>query len=145
MQIEEIQQFLPHRYPFLLVDRVLDIDLENDKITGLKNLSMNEQFFQGHFPTKPIMPGVLIVEAMAQLAGILALKRRGLTLESGYLFYLAGIDNTRFKKPVYPGDQLHMHAHLFQERSDINKFECEAKVDGETVCTTEIMVAGSHT
>ena len=142
MNIQEIQVYLPHRYPFLLLDRVTDCDLENGVITGTKNVSINEYFFQGHFPQQAIMPGVLIIEALAQLAGVLALKRAGLTLADGYLYYLAAVDAGRFKKPVYPGDQLQMRAQLVNERALMLKFKGEASVGDSQVCTNEIILAG---
>lgn len=142
MNVQEIQEYLPHRYPFLLVDRVTNYDLENGVITGTKNVSINEYFFQGHFPQQPIMPGVLIIEALAQLAGILALKRAGVTVADGYLFYLAAVDASRFKKPVHPGDQLQLRAQLVNERALMLKFKCEASVGDSQVCTNEIILAG---
>ena len=142
MNIQEIQEYLPHRYPFLLVDRVTNYDLENGVITGTKNVSINEYFFQGHFPQQPIMPGVLIIEALAQLAGVLALKRAGVTLADGYLYYLAAVDASRFKKPVHPSDQLQLRAQLVNERALMLKFKCEASVGDSQVCTNEIILAG---
>ncbi|MCY4129437.1 MAG: 3-hydroxyacyl-ACP dehydratase FabZ [Gammaproteobacteria bacterium] len=137
----EITDYLPHRYPFLLVDRVLEIEL-GKRIRGLKNISANEPFFPGHFPTKPIMPGVLIVEALAQASGILALRSRDLSIEKhGGVFLLAGMDKTRFKKPVVPGDRLILDANVVSERRDIMKFSCEALVDESVVCSTELLIA----
>ena len=136
-----ITDYLPHRYPFLLVDRVLEIEL-GERIRGLKNVSANESFFPGHFPVKPIMPGVLIVEALAQASGILALRSRNITFEKhGSVFLLAGVDKTRFKKPVVPGDQLILDANVVSERRDIMKFNCEALVDEIVVCSTELLIA----
>lgn len=138
----EITNYLPHRYPFLLVDRVLEIEA-GTRIRGIKNVSTNEPFFPGHFPGKPIMPGVLIVEALAQISGILALRSRGLSLEKhGGIFLLAGMDKTRFKKPVVPGDRLILDANVLSERRDIMKFSCEALVDESVVCSTELLIAG---
>ena len=137
----EITNYLPHRYPFLLVDRVLEIEA-GTRIRGLKNVSFNEPFFPGHFPDKPIMPGVLIVEALAQVSGILALRTRDLSIEKhGGIFLLAGIDKTRFKKPVLPGDRLILDASVLSERRDIMKFSCEALVDESVVCSTELLIA----
>ena len=136
-----ITDYLPHRYPFLLVDRVLEIEL-GTRIRGLKNVSANEPFFPGHFPIKPIMPGVLIVEALAQVSGILALRSRDLKVEKqGSVFLLAGMDKTRFKKPVVPGDRLILDASVVSERRDIMKFSCEALVDESVVCSTELLIA----
>lgn len=142
MNIQDIQAYLPHRYPFLLLDRVTDYDIENGVITGTKNVSINEYFFQGHFPQQPVMPGVLIIEAMAQLAGILAFKRAGLTPADGFMCYLAAVDGSRFKRTVLPGDQLQLRAQLLNERARMLKFECEASVGDSQVCTSEIILAG---
>ena len=136
MNIEEILRFLPHRYPFLLVDRVLSLTID-ESIVAIKNVSMNEHFFQGHFPDKPVMPGVLIIEALAQAAGILAYKSMDWSPDSS-LFYLGAINETRFKKIVLPGDQLQLTAKVLKRRTTVWKFACDALVDGESVCTTEI-------
>ena len=137
----EITDFLPHRYPFLLVDRVLDIEL-GKHIRGVKNVTYNDSFFQGHFPGKPIMPGVLIVEALAQVAGVLALRTRDMVLrEHGVVFYLASMDKTRFKRPVVPGDALVLEANIINERKTMMKFRCEASVDENLSCSTELMIA----
>ncbi len=142
VDIQEIFELLPHRYPFLLIDRVLDVQVEKS-VHGIKNITFNEPVFMGHFPGKPIFPGVLIVEALAQATGILGFKtmqaRGGHT--GNELYLLASIDNVRFKKPVVPGDQLHLHAELLKERRGMWKFSCEAKVDGEIVCSADIMCA----
>ena len=136
-----ITDYLPHRYPFLLVDRVLEIEL-GERILCVKNVSANEPFFPGHFPVRPIMPGVLIVEALAQASGILALRSRNLSVEKhGNVFVLAGMDKTRFKKPVVPGDRLLLNANVVSERRDIMKFSCEALVDESVVCSTELLIA----
>lgn len=137
----EITDYLPHRYPFLLVDRVLEINLGTN-IRGIKHVTNNDPFFRGHFPDKPIMPGVLIVEALAQMAGILALRTRNLALKDhGVVFYLAGTDKTRFKKPVIPGDTLVLDATVVNERKQMMKFTCEASVNESIVCSTELLVA----
>lgn len=136
MNIEEIMQYLPHRYPFLLVDRVLEMEADKS-ISAIKNVTMNEPFFTGHFPVKPVMPGVLIVESMAQAAGILAYKSTDWEPETS-LFYLASIGETRFKKMVGPGDQLHLNIEVLRRRKSVWKFACEAVVDGEIVCSTEM-------
>ena len=142
MDIQDIQEYLPHRYPFLLLDRVTDYDIESGVITGTKNVSINEYFFQGHFPQLPVMPGVLIIEAMAQLAGILAFKRVGLTPADGFTCFLAAVDRSRFKRKVTPGDQLQLRAKLLNERALMLKFECEACVADSQTCTSELILAG---
>lgn len=140
--IEEIKGILPHRYPFLLVDKVLEVDSENDSITCLKNVSVNEPHFTGHFPQDPIMPGVLILEAMAQTAGILGFQVKGKeTVNDQTIYYFAGADNVRFKRPVVPGDQLIMKATLRALKRNIWKFSCEASVDGSIVCSADITCA----
>ncbi len=136
MNIEEVLQFLPHRYPFLLVDRVISLDAD-EQITAIKNVTMNEQFFQGHFPGKPVMPGVLIIEALAQAAGILAYKSMGWSPEDS-LFFLGAIGDARFKRVVVPGDQLRLTAKTARRRSNVWKFQCEAFVGEESACATEI-------
>ena len=140
MDIDEIFEYLPHRYPFLLVDRVTEIHPGKD-IRGYKNVSVGEPFFQGHFPDHPIMPGVLLIEAMAQLAGILAFKTRDNSPAEGYLHYLAGTDKTRFKRPVVPGDRLLLEATILTHRRSMMKFDCNAYVDDELACTTELLCA----
>ena len=129
LNIEQIMELLPHRYPMLLVDRVLEIEGET-RIVGLKNVTANEQFFQGHFPGAPVMPGVLIIEAMAQCGAILAL--RNMSDRDNKLFFFGGIDKARFRKPVVPGDQLILEVSLLQRRASTGRFHGEARV-GETV------------
>ncbi len=136
INIQEILRFLPHRYPFLLVDRVISIDADQS-IVAIKNLTMNEQFFQGHFPDKPVMPGVLIVEALAQAAGILAYKSMDWSPDDS-LFFLGAVSDVRFKKIVIPGDQLKLTVKTLKRRSTVWKFACEAFVDHESVCVAEI-------
>ncbi len=142
--IAEIMKFLPHRYPFLLVDRILE--LEPDKrIVGLKNVTINEQFFQGHFPGHPIMPGVLIIEAMAQVGGILAFKSTPPPVplmegdKGGGMVYFMGIDKARFRKPVLPGDKLELVIEVTKQRGAIWAFKGEAYVDGNLVAEAELM------
>ena len=142
--INEILRYLPHRYPFLLIDRVLAIE-PGLSLTGLKNVSFNEPFFQGHFPSRPIMPGVLILEALAQATGILAFKSEGAEPDNQSMYYLVGIDNARFKRPVEPGDQLLLKVALKRIRRDIGLFAGEATVDGKTVATADLMCAKRNT
>ena len=131
MDILEIMQVLPHRYPLLLVDRILEIEL-GKRIVGLKNVSINEPYFQGHFPGFPLMPGVYILEALAQVGGILMIK--SLDLEVGkYAVVFAGIDDARFKKPVYPGDQLILELEVITLKKSLSKMKGTAKVDDQVV------------
>ncbi|MCL1073571.1 3-hydroxyacyl-ACP dehydratase FabZ [Shewanella dokdonensis] len=140
MDIQEILAFLPHRYPFLLVDRVLDFT-PGETLTAIKNVTINEPFFQGHFPIQPVMPGVLILEAMAQATGLLAFKTMSETPSPNVLYFFAGIDNARFKRVVGPGDQLRFEVKMIKERRGIGVFYGEATVDGELACSAEIMCA----
>ena len=136
MNINDIINFLPHRYPFLLIDRVLSLE-PSENIVALKNISINEPFFAGHFPAKPIMPGVLIIEALAQAAAILAYRSTEWDPKVS-LFYLGAIDNTRFKKMVVPGDQLLLKIDVLRRRKTVWKFQGTALVDNEIVCATEM-------
>ena len=138
MDINEISEYLPHRYPFLLVDRVLEVD-PGSFIRGFKNVTINEPFFNGHFPGNPVMPGGLMIEAMAQLAGILAFKTKDRKPSDGSVYYLGGIDSARFKRPVVPGDRLEMEARIIADRSGVMKFACSAQVDGKIACVAEII------
>jgi 3-hydroxyacyl-[acyl-carrier-protein] dehydratase len=138
MDIIEIMRHLPHRYPFLLVDRVKEI-VKGERITAIKNVSINEPFFPGHFPHFPVMPGVLIIEAMAQAAGILAFVSANYKPEDDAIIYFVGIDNARFKKPVIPGDQLMLEAQLVKSVRGIYKFTTRAKVDGLLASEAELM------
>ena len=140
MHIGEIKTYLPQRYPFLMVDRVLEIEL-GKRIKAYKNVSVNEEFFEGHFPSKPIMPGVLIIEALAQTAGVLGFKSQEKLPRDGYIYYFAGADHVRLKRPVVPGDQLILEAELVAVRSGIYKFQCKASVDGELACEATILCA----
>ena len=140
MDITEVLQYLPHRYPFLLIDRVLSLEPSHSLI-GLKNVSFNEPFFQGHFPRRPIMPGVLILEALAQATGILAFKSEDKRPDNNTMYYFVGIDKARFKQPVEPGDQLILEVFLERIRRDIGKFAAQAKVDGKVVAFADLMCA----
>ena len=140
MDIHQILQHLPHRYPFLLVDRVLSCE-PGKSIHAYKNITMNEQYFVGHFPHQPVMPGVMIMEALAQAAGILSFKTMGSLPDENSVFYFVGIDNARFKKPVTAGDQLHLHVEIMRQMRGIWKYKAEAKVDGEIVAEAELMCA----
>ncbi len=137
MDIHRVLSLLPHRYPFLLVDKVIDYRV-NDYLIALKNVSYNEPFFMGHFPVRPVMPGVLIVEAMAQATGLLAMASRPDEV-GNKLYYFVGIDKARFKRPVEPGDQLIMEVKLGPVRRGIWKFDAEARVDDRVVATAEVM------
>jgi 3-hydroxyacyl-[acyl-carrier-protein] dehydratase len=141
MDINQIREYLPHRYPFLLVDRVVDLDLDAKQISAYKNVSINEPFFNGHFPQFPIMPGVLIIEAMAQAAGILGFKMMDVKPADGVLYYFVGSDKLRFRQPVVPGDQLTLEAKFISSKRSIWKFACKATVDGKEVCSAEIICA----
>jgi len=135
--IRDVMKYLPHRYPFLLIDRVLDM-VPDEKITALKNVSMNEQFFQGHFPDMPVMPGVLILEAMAQAGGVLHLA--GAPPEQhGAILYFMGIDKAKFRKPVVPGDQLIFEVKVLRKRAKALKLAATATVDGAVVAEAELM------
>jgi 3-hydroxyacyl-[acyl-carrier-protein] dehydratase len=138
MNIHEILKYLPHRYPFLLVDKVLSFE-PGKSISALKNVSMNEPFFSGHFPHYPVMPGVLIIEALAQAAAILTLRTANLTTNDDSLYYFVGIDGARFKKPVQPGDQLILKATILRERIGIWKYSVQAEVDGRVATEAELM------
>ncbi len=131
IDIHRILRMIPHRYPFLLVDRVLDV-VPGESAVGLKNVTMNEPHFQGHFPDRPVMPGVLIVEAMAQTAAVIVVSHLGASSE-GKLVYFMSIENARFRKPVEPGDQLMIHCKKERQRGNVWKFSAEAKVDGVVV------------
>jgi 3-hydroxyacyl-[acyl-carrier-protein] dehydratase len=137
--IDEIMRRLPHRYPFLLVDRVLEC-VSGERITAVKNVSANEQFFCGHFPGRPVMPGVLILEAMAQTAGILCFVTADIYPDENVRFYFAGIDDVRFRRPVVPGNQLLLRATLTRRIRTIWRFATVAEVDRQEACSAELMV-----
>ncbi|MBY0544771.1 MAG: 3-hydroxyacyl-ACP dehydratase FabZ [Gammaproteobacteria bacterium] len=138
LSIQEVMQLLPHRYPFLLIDRILDYKLK-ESIVAIKNVTINEFFFAGHFPQRPVMPGVLILEAMAQAAGVLAFLSLGGEPTSDEIYYFAAIDNARFKRVVEPGDQLRIEVKLLKVRRDVIKAEAIATVDGEIACSAILM------
>jgi len=143
IEASEIQKYLPHRYPFLLIDRVISMEEEPEKkLVALKNVTKNEPFFQGHFPNNPVMPGVLIIEAMAQAAGMLANLDAELHGKTGELYYLAKVDNARFSKPVIPGDQLVLEVVQKRILRNMGQYECEAFVDGQRVACCELLCAG---
>lgn len=137
MDIQEIKETIPHRYPFLLVDKVIDIE-EGKRITGFKNVTINEPFFQGHFPDYPVMPGVLILESLAQIGAIAVL---GMEENKGKIGFLAGVDKCRFKRQVKPGDQLKLEVEITRMKGPIGKGKALATVEGETACEAEIMFA----
>lgn len=140
MDLQRIMVYLPHRYPFLLIDRVLE-HTPGGEIVAIKNVTCNEPFFQGHFPGRPIMPGVLVIEAMAQAAGVLAFRTAGVEPTDKSTFYFVGIDKARFRAPVVPGDQLVLKARVERRIRTIWRFQTEASVDGKVVASAEMMVA----
>ncbi len=131
LDIERVQQLIPHRYPFLMIDRVVDL-VPDVSATGIKNVTINEPYFQGHFPTRPVMPGVMVIESMAQTAAVLVVSTLGPESE-GRLVYFMSVDNARFRKPVVPGDTLHVHVYKRRQRGNVWKFDAQAKVDGRVV------------
>ncbi len=139
MQIQTIREYLPHRYPFLLIDRVTEV--HENSVVGYKNVSINEEFMQGHFPGYPIMPGVLIVEAMAQISGVLGFIMNNEKPQPGSLFLFAGAEKVRFKKQVVPGDQLVLKSELIMQKRGIYKYQCTASVDGVLAATAEIIIS----
>ncbi len=138
MDIHEILKYLPHRYPFLLVDRVISYEKGKD-IVALKNVSINEHFFSGHFPHHPVMPGVLIVEALAQAAAILTLRTEGSKVDKNSVYYFVGIDGVRFKRPVMAGDQLILNVSIDREKKGLWKYSAHAEVDGNLVTEAKLM------
>lgn len=135
MEINEIKELLPHRYPFLMVDKVIDLE-PNKRITAMKNVTVNEEYFNGHYPGRPVMPGVLIIESIAQAAGLLMLVEEE---HKGKIPYFTGIDNARFRRPVVPGDQLFLEIEVLRVRGSTGKVKGVAKVDGEVVTEAELM------
>ena len=140
MAIEEVLTYLPHRYPFLLIDRVLECT-PGESLVALKNVSVNENYFPGHFPQRPLMPAVLILEAMAQATGILALQTLDVRPSKQASYYFVGVDKARFRKPVQPGDQLLIHVKLLKVTRGVWKVDAEARVDGEVVADARLMGA----
>ncbi len=138
LDINQIKQYLPHRYPLLLVDRVLDWE-SGKRITAIKNVTINEEFFNGHFPNKPVMPGVLMIEAMAQTAAILSFLTMGKKPDENTIVYFVGIDGVRFKRPVGPGDQLKMDVEITRVSRGIWKYKAQATVDGNLAVEAELM------
>ena len=138
MNIQDVKNYLPHRYPFLLIDRVLELEI-GKSLVALKNVTFNEPQFTGHFPAQPIMPGVLIVEALAQATGILAFKSEVGKPIDGQIYMLVGVDKVRFKRMVEPGDQLRLEVEVLVVKRGIWKFKCRATVDGKVVTTAELM------
>ena len=140
MDIEDIRRHLPHRYPFLFVDRVVSID-PGVSIEAYKNLSINEPYFDGHFPENPVFPGVLLVEAMAQAAGILGFKTMGKTPKDGSVYYLVGVDSLRFKRPCVPGDCVNLYANIVSDRRGIWKFDVRSEVEGAICASATLLCA----
>ncbi|MEO0317757.1 MAG: 3-hydroxyacyl-ACP dehydratase FabZ [Pseudomonadota bacterium] len=138
LDINQIKEYLPHRYPMLLVDRVLDWEA-GKQITAIKNVTANEEFFNGHFPNKPVMPGVLMIEALAQSAALLAFLTMGQKPDENAVVYFLGIDGARFKRPVEPGDQLKMQVEILRQSRGIWKFKASASVDGQLAVEGELM------
>jgi 3-hydroxyacyl-[acyl-carrier-protein] dehydratase len=138
LDIHEVLKYLPHRYPMLLIDRVLDYT-KDETLTAIKNVTINEPFFQGHFPYHPVMPGVLIVEAMAQACGILSIKSMDTLPNENSVYYFVGIDKARFKRPVTPGDQLRIQVQIKRKMRGIWQFEGEAYVGEDLCCSAELM------
>ena len=140
IDINEIKKYIPHRYPFLLVDRIIELEV-GKRVVGLKNVTVNEPFFPGHFPHSPVMPGVLIIEALAQAAAVLAFKTEGTVPDENSMVYFASGDNVRFKRPVVPGDQLILGAEIVRTIRNIWKFKAIARVEGEVATEAEFMCA----
>ncbi len=140
MDIREILETLPHRYPFLLVDKVVEV-IPGERIVAQKNVSINEEFFNGHFPHFPVMPGVLIVEALAQAAGILSFKTMGSKSDANSLYFFVGIDNCRFKRPVVPGDIVMLHVSIERQSRLLWKYKAQALVDGQVAAEADLMCA----
>jgi 3-hydroxyacyl-[acyl-carrier-protein] dehydratase len=143
LDISEIQKIIPHRYPFLLIDKVVELK-PNEKLVAIKNVSVNEPFFTGHFPETPIMPGVLIIEALAQTTGLLGFRTMSEEPSDDLLYMLVGVDGIRFKRQVVPGDQLTLKAFVERRSKVIWRFSCEASVDGKIVTTADMLCAAKE-
>lgn len=141
LDINQILQYTPHRYPFILIDKVIQFE-HDDWVHARKQVTVNEPQFTGHFPGRPIMPGVLILESLAQTSGVLVLASRGETKSADNLYYFAGLDNVRFKKIVEPGDTLELHAKILKQRRGLTQFDTEALVDGEQAAKAQILLKG---
>lgn len=146
MNVQDIQKILPHRYPFLLVDKILELDFDEHTIVAQKNVTINEDFFNGHFPNQPLMPGVLIIEAMAQATAILGIKLMGgdthnMEVEGEKIFVLAGIDNVRIKRPVVPGDVLIIKSKIGKTKRGVCLAKAETYVDGQLICSADLIAA----
>lgn len=137
LDIEQIKEIIPHRYPFLLVDKIMEME-DNKRVVGIKNVTVNEPFFAGHFPEYPVMPGVLIIEALAQVGAVAVL---GMEQNKGKIAFLAGVDKCRFKRQVKPGDQLRLEVEIIRMKGRVGKGKAVATVDGEVACEAEIMFA----
>ena len=140
VDINRVMQMIPHRYPMLMIDKVIDL-VPNQSAIGVKNVTINEFFFQGHFPARPVMPGVLIIEALAQAAAILSFLTQNEKPDPNSIYYFVGIDNARFKKPVSPGDALHLHVALDKHKSGLWRYNAQAKVEGELVAEAQLLCA----
>ena len=139
-EFSDILKLLPHRHPFLFVDKIVSVEL-GESIHAQKNVSISEDFFNGHFPNKPVMPGVLIIEALGQASGILGFLTMNKTPDEGSIYYLVGVDNVRFKSSASPGDVIDLYASIRSEKRGIWKFDCKAEVDGRNVCAATILCA----
>ncbi len=140
MDVKEIREYLPHRYPFLLIDRVTEL-VEGESIVAYKNITINEEVFNGHFPQSPVFPGVMILEAMAQASGVLGFKTMNKKPEDGSIYLFAGVDDVRFKRQVVPGDRLQLESRVVSVKRGIWKFECRATVDGALAASASILCA----
>ena len=140
MSIHEVLQYLPHRYPFLLIDRVVECEL-GVRVRAIKNVTYNEPFFPGHFPARPVFPGVMILEAMAQATGLLAFRTQGVRPDDNTLYLFVGVDKARFKRQVGPGDRLDITVELQRTARGVWRFSCEARVDGDVACEADLMGA----
>ena len=141
IDVEEIKKVLPHRYPFLMIDRIVELDLENLKVKAIKNVTVNEYFFQGHFPNFPVMPGVLIIEGMAQAGAYMMMRKANVGQDENYTVLFAGIENAKFRKPVLPGDQIIFEIEGINIKKAMGKIKGVAKVNGQVVCEAILLAA----